>query len=258
MKSKLMLCCALLISAVVASAIPWGNDAYRHSYYLIKAGKLTEARAYLDTIDEANQCSTVGQRTWADYLDPAIDTSTSTKLASVAQVRYEAFGYTGIGLKNATEYIVLWVYVVNKEYDKALAYYNTLENPSAKCVAEAVYALQKLGRADEAIALAVANKQWYTAFNAARVKSDKVKTFEYGKELLLSSYQKAPVVTTVLNVIGNYDYTDMAITKEMQIDFLKAVDMKYRRFMATDPTTWKPILAGVLFSLKSLGVEVVE
>ncbi len=255
---KVMLSCALLVSAVVASAIPWSADAHRHSASLIKAGKLTEARAYLDTIDEATQCSTVGQRTWADYLDPAIDTSTSAKLASVAQVRYEAFGYAGIGLKNATEDIVLWVYVVNKEYDKALAHYNTLENPSAKCVAEAVYALQKLGRADEAIALAVANKQWYTAFNAANAKGDKVKTFEYGSKLLLDAPQKAPIVQKVLDAIGGINFRDTTVTDEMKIVFYKDVDKQYRRFMATDPTTWKPILAGALFSLKSLGVEVVE
>ena len=142
---KVMLGCALLISAVVASAIPWSADAHRHGSSLIKAGKLVEARTYLDTIDEANQCSTATHRIWADYIDPAIDTTTSAKLASVAQVRYEAFGYAGIGLKNAVEYSVLSVYVTNKEYDKALAYFNTLENPNGKCLGHAVYALQRLG-----------------------------------------------------------------------------------------------------------------
>jgi len=139
-----------------------------------------------------------------------------------------------------------------------LAYYQTLETPSIACVNSAVVALYGLKRVDEAIALAVANKSWYNAFRYANIQKDKIKTFEYGKELLLSSYQKAPVVTMALNAIGNYDYTDTAITKEMQIDFLKAVDVKYRRFMATDEVTWKPILAGVLYSLKSLDVTVVE
>ena len=255
---KVMLSCALLISAVVASAIPWSNDAFMHGASLIRDGKLAEARAYLDTIEGAS--GTVASfRAWADHVDTSVDTSTTAKLKAVVEGYNTAQGFTGTQLKNANDYAVLWVYTRDvNDYEAALAYYNTLENPSAGCVARAVYALQKLGRADEAIALAVANKQWYAAFNAANTKKDKVKTFEYGKELLLSSYQKAPVVVRVLNAIGNYDYTDTAITKEMQIDFLKAVDVKYRRFMATDEGTWKPILAGVLYSLKSLGVEVVE
>ena len=256
---KVMLSCALLISAVVASAIPWSADVHVGSNALIKAGKLTEARAYLDTVDEKMQWRTVIHRLYADAVDSAIDTSTPAKLYAVAEGYYSALGITGASLRNASEYAVLWVYIRDaKDCEAALAYYNTLENPSASCVGHAVVALQKLGRADEAITLAVAHKIWYTAFNAANAKKDKVKTFEYGKELLLSSYQKAPVVVRVLNAIGNYDYTDTVITKEMQIDFLKAVDVKYRRFMATDEVTWKPILAGVLYSLKSLGVEVVE
>lgn len=255
---KVMLSCALLISAVVASAIPWSADARRQASSLIRAGKLTEARAYLDTVDEKIQWRTVTHRLYADAVDSAIDTSTPAKLYAVAEGYYSALGITGASLKNASKYAVLWVYVTNKEYDKALEYFGTLENPSAGCAVHAVYALRQLGRVDEAIALAVAHKNWYAAFNAANAEKDKVKTFEYGKELLLSSYQKAPVVVRVLNAIGNYDYTDTAINKEMQIDFLKAVDVKYRRFMATDEVTWKPILAGVLYSLKSLGVEVVE
>ena len=254
---KVMLSCALLISAVVASAIPWSADAYRHSASLIRAGKLTEARAYLDTIEGVSDAVPIF-RAWADHVDTSVDTSTPAKLYAVAERYYSALGRTGASLKNSSEYVVLWIYVRGKEYESALTYYNTLENPNYSRVALAIYALQKLGRADEAIALAVAHKSWYVAFNAVNTKKDKVKTFEYGKELLLSSYQKAPVVTTVLNAIGNYDYTDTAITKEMQIDFLKAVDVKYRRFMATDEVTWKPILAGVLYTLKSLGVEVVE
>jgi len=253
-----MLSCALLISAVVASAIPWSGDAYRHSAALIRDGKLAEARAYLDTIEGWKDTAAIF-RAWADHVDETVDTSTPAKLYAVAEGYYSALGRTGASLKNASEHAVLWVYIKGvKDYEAGLAYYNTLENPSASCVARAVVALQQLGRADEAIALAVAHKNWYAAFNAANAKKDKVKTFEYGKELLLSSYQKAPVVVRVLNAIGNYDYTDTAITKEMQIDFLKAVDVKYRRFMATDEVTWKPILAGVLYSLKSLGVEVVE
>ena len=256
---KVMLSCALLISAVVASAIPWSGDAHRHSASLIRDGKLTEARAYLDTVDEKFQARTVIHRLYADTVDSAIDTSTPAKLYAVAEGYYSALGRTGASLKNSSEYAVLWIYIYGvKDYDAGLAYYNTLENPSGNCVAYAVEALQKLGRADEAIVLAVTHKAWYAAFNVANAKKDKVKTFEYGKELLLSSYQKAPVVVRVLDAIGNYDYTDTVITKEMQIDFLKAVDVKYRRFMATDEVTWKPILAGVLYSLKSLGVEVVE
>ena len=255
---KVMLSCALLISAVVASAIPWSPDAYRHSSALIRAGKLTEARAYLDTIEGVSGTVAIF-RAWADKVDENIDASTVEKLSAIVNTYNTAQGFTGTQLKNANDYTILWIYThgVN-DYEAGLAYYNTLENPSASCVARAVVALQQLGRADEAIALAVAHKNWYAAFNAVNAKKDKVKTFEYGKELLLSSYQKAPVVVRVLNAIGNYDYTDTAITKEIQIDFLKAVDVKYRRFMATDEVTWKPILAGVLYSLKSLGVEVVE
>ena len=256
---KVMLSCALLISAVVASAIPWSGDTWHQASSYLRTGNVVEARTYLDTIDEANQHQTARHRIWADHLDPAIDTSTPAKLYAVAEGYYSALGRTGASLKNSSEYAVLWVYMYGvNDCEASLAYYNTLENPSGNCVAQAVYALTQTGRVDEAIALAVAHKQWYAAFNAANAKKDKVKTFEYGKELLLSSYQKAPVVVRVLNAIGNYDYTDTAITKEMQIDFLKAVDVKYRRFMATDEVTWKPILAGVLYSLKSLGVEVVE
>ena len=254
---KVMLSCALLISAVVASAIPWSPNAHRHSAPLIKAGKLTEARAYLDTIEGVSGTVAIF-RAWADKVDENIDASTVEKLAAIVNTYNAAQGFTGAQLKNANDYAMLWIYVTDKEYESALTYYSTLENPSGACVGRAVVALQKLGRADEAIALAVASKNWYVAFNAANAKKDKVKTFEYGKELLLSSYQKAPVITMALNAIGNYDYTDTIITDEVKINFYKEVDKKYRKFMATDPTTWKPILAGVLFSLKSLGVAVVE
>lgn len=257
MKSKLMLCCALLISAVVASAIPWTKPAWDTSGSLIIAGKLTEARAYLDTVEPPS--AAVVRRAWIDYLDESVDTSTPAKLYAVAEGYYSAFGRTGARLKDLSEHAVLWVYIHGvHDYEAGLAYYNTLENPSGNCVACAVYALQKLGRADEAIALAVASKNWYVAFNAANAKKDKVKVFEYGKELLLGREQTAKTVSIVLGAINNYNYADTAITKEMQIDFLRAVDVKYRRFMAIDEVTWKPILAGVLYSLKSLGVTVVE
>ena len=253
---KVMLSCALILSAVVASAIPWTGPAWDTSRSLIIAGKLTEARAYLDTVEPPR--SAVEFRAWIDYLDESVDTSTPAKLYAVAEGYYSALGSTGALLKNSSEYAVLRVLWETKEYDNLLEYYNTLENPSGNCVGRAVYALQKLGRADEAIALAVAHKNWYVAFNAANAKRDAVKTFEYGKELLLGREQTAKTVIIVLGAINNYNYADTAITKEMQIDFLKAVDVKYRRFMAIDEVTWKPILAGVLYSLKSLGVTVVE
>ena len=257
MKSKVMLSCALLISAVVASAIPWSGDTHRHSVSLIKAGKLTEARAYLDTI-EGVSVDVASFRAWADHVDTSVDTSTTAKLKAVVEEYNVAQGFTGAQLKNRTDYAMLWVYWADKEYDKVLEYYNTLENPNGNCVGWAVVALQQLGRVDEAIALAVANKQWYTAFNAANAKRDAVKTFEYGKELLLGREQTAKTVIIVLGAINNYNYADTIVTDEVQIDFLKAVDVKYRRFMAIDEATWKPILAGVLYSLKSLGVAVVE
>ena len=257
MKSKLMLSCALLISAVVASAIPWSPDAHLHGESLIRAGKLTEARAYLDTIEGVHGTVAIF-RAWADHVDTSIDTSTPAKLYAVADGYYSALGRTGASLKNSSEYAVLWIYVRDKEYESALTYYSTLENPSGACVGRAVYALQKLGRADEAIALAVANKQWYIAFNTVNAKKDKVKTFEYGKELLLGRKQTAKTVIIVLGAINNYNYSDTIITDEIKIYFYREVDKKYRRFMGTDPTTWQPILASVLHSLKALGVEVVE
>lgn len=255
---KVMLSCALLISAVVASAIPWSADVYRHGHSLIRAGKLVEVRAYLDTIEDVSGTAAIF-RAWADHVDTSVDTSTTAKLKAVVEEYNVAQGFTGARLKNANDYAVLWVYIYGvNDYEAGLAYYSPLENPSANCAMLAVYALQKLGRADEAIALAVASKNWYVAFNAANAKKDKVKTFEYGKELLLGREQTAKIVSIVLGAINNYNYTDTIITDEVKIGFYKAVDVKYRRFMATDPTTWKPILAGVLFSLKSLGVEVVE
>ena len=255
---KVMLSCALLISAVVASAIPWSADVHLHGESLIRAGKLVEVRAYLDTIEGVHGTVAIF-RAWADHVDETVDTSTVEKLAAIVNTYNAAQGFTGTKLKNANDYAMLWIYIYGvNDYEAVLAYYNTLENPSAYCAMRAVVALQQLGRADEAIALAVARKNWYGAFNAANAKGDKVKTFEYGKELLLGREQTAKIVSIVLGAINNYNYADTIVTDEVKIDFLKAVDVKYRRFMAIDEATWKPILAGVLYSLKSLGVAVVE
>lgn len=259
MKKKLLVCCALLISAVVASAIPWGADAYRQSTSLIKAGKLAEVRAYLDTID--NQRSTIPHRIWADYIDPAIDTTTSAKLYAIAEGYYSAtdISSSSIWLKNASESTVLWVLLYGADKpEEALAYFNTLENPSGDCIGRAVDALQKLGRNDEALALAVANKRWYDAFSVAKGKKDKVKTFEYGKKLLLDAYQKPNIVKLVLDVIGGFNYDDTEIAIDDQILFLFNFDGKYSRFLVEERNlpeaekVWEPIIAGVRVTVDRL------
>lgn len=248
---------AMLVMSV--SAIPWSADVWRNGISLVNEGKLVEARAYLDTVDAKQQNSTLTHRVFVDYKDEAIDTTTHAKLFAVAEGYYSAAGRIGVSLKSSSEYATLWVYVhADRDFEKGLAYYQTLETPSIACVNSAVAALYGLKRVDEAIALAVANKSWYSAFRYSNIQKDKVKTFEYGSELLLGREQKAATVNMVLNAINNYNYKDTIITDEVKIDFYKEVDKKYRKFMAIDPTTWKPILATVLHSLKALGVEVVE
>ena len=255
---KVMLSCALLISAVVASAIPYNADAWNESANLIRAGKLAEARTYIATIAPQNN-SVILLRAWADYVDEAVDTSTTAKLDAIVKAHHAAAGQTGVTLKNASEAAVLWILIYGaKDAEAGLAYFNTLENPSAGCVARAVVALQLLGRKDEALNLAVSSKQWYTAFTVAKSIGSKVKTFEYGSKLILDTPQKAPIVQKVLDAIGGINFRDTTVTDEMKIVFYKDVDKQYRRFMATDATTWKPVLASVLHSLKALGIEVVE
>lgn len=258
MKSKLLVCCALLISAVVVSAIPWSADAHRHSAPLIKAGKLTEAREFLDTIEGVSGTVAIF-RAWADHVDEAVDTSTTAKLKAVVEGYNSAQGFTGVQLKNATDYAMLWIYIHGvADYDAGLAYFNTLENPSAGCVARAVVALYQQGKADEAVSLAVAHKRWYEAFRYSSLKKDKVKTFEYGKKLLLSAYQKPKIVKLVLDAVGGFNYDDTEITIDDQILFLFNFDGKYSRFLVEERNlpeaekVWEPIIAGVRVTVERL------
>ena len=87
-------------------------------------------------------------------------------------------------------------------------------------------------------------------------QGNKEKVFEYGKKAALSAYLTAVNLTRVLDTIGSVDFSDTSVTPAMQADFLKAVDLKYRRFLVTDKVTWEPIIAGIRLTLQGLGVEV--
>ena len=144
---------------------------------------------------------------------------------AVAEGYYSALGSTGASLKNSSEYAVLWVYTRSLNDTKPRWRIITRWKISRVAIAlNRAFAppCKTLEEPDEAIRVRLSHIKMVCAFNAANAKRDAVKTFEYGKELLLGREQTAKTVIIVLGAINNYNYADTDCDRRSQ----KSISLK--------------------------------
>ena len=260
---KVMLMMALVM--VGAAVMATGSVAYTGTSaadinVLIVANKLTEAKALLNSFDSSEPG--VANSVLSGYSRIAMKengavTSIAEAKTRVATLAALSGNTTPAGIVQA-EMNTLYS---SKLYQLAYDYFKTMAIDSQTALLTNSFGIfgntcNQLKKYDEAAATFISVKQYTSAQNVYKILGNKEKVFEFGKKAALSSYLSGPSLTTVLNIIGEQDFSDTAVTPAMQADFLKAVDLKYRRFLVTDKVVWEPIIASIRLTLQGYGVEV--
>lgn len=258
---KMMLMVGVLMVAVAMFAA--GKEVWSKAYKvevnrLMLEKNYTAARAYIDDFDwgstqaAANQY--VGKVLWIDVAERKTVADLNDLKAQIAAIAAKA----GLTDQDMINYLIL-SHAYSRLENKQLGYdfYKSISNPTDGMKAYAVNYCTVLKKYDEALSLALATGNYNVASGIAAVNlKDKVKTFEYTRKAILDQYCSAPVLVQMLDRIGGFDYSETSITKQQQIDFLLAADLKYRRFLVKDKATWEPIIAGIRLTLQGYGVEV--
>ena len=123
-------------------------------------------------------------------------------------------------------------------------------NTTPLLLSEKAWNLYLLKRYAEAIPVFVAINQPLNAFKCAVAAKDNIKLFELAKSLTLNAYTTPVILTEVLDKLGEMNFEGSAVTKDMELAFLKALNEKYSRFLLKDKATWEPIIAGIRLTIE--------
>lgn len=247
--SKLFLSCALLISAVVCSAVVYTPIDEPNS-----VTNLTEFVAYWKTVtapqekmgrkiqvivqSEVMAGTTAATVAAIDGRLEALATENSVPANDVIFAKVYCYGNAG---QWADSLVLAEANIAIPEVKNYIGYCYFYTNDFAKALPAFQYT-QNIDMTIECL-VKLNNKQLL---------------FETVQSAALDSYRTAPALTKLINIIGDTNFKGTAVTDAMIIEFLQAVDRKYRKFVAVDEATWKPILGGIVHTLKAYGVEVTE
>ena len=258
---KMMLMVVVTMMAVAMFAA--GKEVWSGAYgvevnRLMLEKNYAAARAYIDDFDWGSTQAAANDYVSAvlriDYAQRKTVADLNDLKAQIGTLAVKA-GLTDRDMIDILILLQAYSRLENKQvgYD----FYKSISNPTDRMKLIAVDYCTVLKKYDEALSLALAIGNYNIASRiAATHLKDKVKTFEYTRKAILNQYCTAPVLTQMLDRIGGFDYSDTSITKQQQIDFLLAADLKYRRFLVKDKATWEPIIAGIRLTLQGYGVEV--
>ena len=252
---KLMLMVAMFVMAVAVMAagtvvfdgVAYGKLGTDKNY----AGQL----AYLDTValgTQADNYQLVMRAVQAQALVRNIKFATIAEAGIEADKLMAKFGVTGDDARtNITAELLYYNQCKQLVLDLNATLPNGIENQVL--VAYSYYFTKQY---DKALPIFIAKKNYAVAFNILKTtNADSVKIFELAKSVLLGKPVSASTVSNVLNTLADINFSDTAVTPDMQIAFLKAVNAKYSRFLITDKATWEPVIANVRTTLEGYGVK---
>ncbi len=242
--SKIITILLLIAAAVVSQAKPYDAKAARE---VVKTNDPVAIRAYYNAVEPVNDGQKANKIQWlvkADLMEKP-DTPVKSALEAVDVKAKEI----GLADQDRIDMIKLQLLYGLQEYETGYELAKTMQGPLVAKYRPNFARL--LGKYDEAIAGFATVNDYYRATVCAYLAQDKLKTYEYGRKALLSSYQRNPLVcSNILKWVLSFDYSDTVITTDDLKELLVKVNRKYPP-IGDDVKKWESFLAQVRFKLET-------
>ncbi len=231
-------------AAIVSQAKPYDATAARE---VIKTKDPVAIRAYYTAVEPVNDGQKSNKVLWLVKADLMEKPETPVKSA-LEEIDEKAKEF-GLADQDRIDMIKLQLLYGLREFETGYELAKTMQGPLVAKFRPNFARL--LGKYDEAIAGFATVNDYYRATVCAYLAQNKLKTYEYGRKALLSSYQRNPAACgNILKWVLSFDYADTNITSDDLKELLVKVNRKYPP-IGDDVKKWESFLAQVRFKLET-------